>query len=286
MAEELEASIDVSVIVAVRNGAKTLAQCIDSIVGQVMCKVELIIVDALSDDGTQEIVEAYGSNIATYIREHDRGIYDAWNKAITFARGEWCAFLGSDDSYIFETSLHELLILVQETATKPALAYGGTIRVGPHRPYIIHPNPSSPRDYVLSGRGVPIPSAIFQRAILQDISGFKPEYKILGDLDALMRICQHGTIVRHPKHLAKMQTGGISDQWKNQRVRNQERFKILAEHIGHTEATWRNLKQKMLEYLGWFFERLMYLLMGKRRGEMVVVWTRTAMGQAPRVRHF
>lgn len=69
--------MDVSVIVAVRNGASTLSQCIDSVLAQTGCTVALIVVDGMSTDATAEIVSGYGDRVTYSIREPDVGIYDA-----------------------------------------------------------------------------------------------------------------------------------------------------------------------------------------------------------------
>lgn len=88
-----------SVITVVYNGAATIERTIQSVLGQAVDGVEYIIVDGGSTDGTVDIVERYGARIAHFVSEPDRGIYDAWNKGLRAARGEWIAFLGADDVY-------------------------------------------------------------------------------------------------------------------------------------------------------------------------------------------
>jgi glycosyltransferase involved in cell wall biosynthesis len=90
----------ISIIVAVFNGAKTLERCIDSVVQQSYPNKELIIIDGGSTDGTVELLKAYQKNISYWISEPDNGIYEAWNKGLTHASGDWVAFLGADDIYL------------------------------------------------------------------------------------------------------------------------------------------------------------------------------------------
>jgi glycosyltransferase involved in cell wall biosynthesis len=61
--------------------------------------VELLVLDGGSCDGTVEMLRRYDDQIDYWASEPDGGIYDAWNKAVKIARGEWIAFLGSDDRY-------------------------------------------------------------------------------------------------------------------------------------------------------------------------------------------
>lgn len=89
----------VSVITAVLNGARDLERSIVSVIGQTYRQIEFIIVDGKSTDATIDVIERYDGSIDYWISEHDRGIYDAWNKGVALANGEWIAFLGAGDAY-------------------------------------------------------------------------------------------------------------------------------------------------------------------------------------------
>lgn len=90
----------ITVITAVFNGAKTLEETILSVINQTYDNVEYIIIDGGSTDGTLDIIKGYENAIDYWLSEKDAGIYDAWNKGIRIASGEWIAFLGADDVYI------------------------------------------------------------------------------------------------------------------------------------------------------------------------------------------
>lgn len=87
----------ISIIIATWNAAKTLRTCLDSIVSQMTDDTELIIIDGGSRDDTNNIIDSYGSNITVHISEPDKGIYDAWNKGVKAAKGDWVMFIGADD---------------------------------------------------------------------------------------------------------------------------------------------------------------------------------------------
>jgi putative colanic acid biosynthesis glycosyltransferase len=87
----------VSVITVVRNGATTISETLDSVRIQHHILVEHIVIDGASSDGTVNILENYQSTQLRWISEPDQGIYDAMNKGIALARGEWLIFLGADD---------------------------------------------------------------------------------------------------------------------------------------------------------------------------------------------
>jgi glycosyltransferase involved in cell wall biosynthesis len=88
----------ITVITAVYNGADFLEQAVLSVLDQSFEDFEYIIVDGGSTDGTIDIIRRYEHKIERWLSEPDSGIYDAWNKGLTLAQGEWIAFLGSDDA--------------------------------------------------------------------------------------------------------------------------------------------------------------------------------------------
>jgi glycosyltransferase involved in cell wall biosynthesis len=89
----------ISVITVVFNAAKTLDATIDSVVAQTNKNHELIIIDGGSTDGTLEILKNQRAENLFWTSEPDEGIYDAMNKGIKKATGEWIIFLGADDKF-------------------------------------------------------------------------------------------------------------------------------------------------------------------------------------------
>ena len=98
----------ISVIIVVYNAANTLHFAIDSVLNQNYRNIELLIIDGDSKDGSIEIVKNYGSRIAYFVSEKDEGIYDAMNKGITAAKGDWVFFLGADDILAANDCIHDL----------------------------------------------------------------------------------------------------------------------------------------------------------------------------------
>jgi len=88
----------ISIITTVFNGAAYLEQAILSVISQDYRNIEYIIIDGGSTDGTLDIIRKYQDNIGYWLSERDRGIYDAMNKGISHAKGEWFYFLGADDA--------------------------------------------------------------------------------------------------------------------------------------------------------------------------------------------
>ena len=87
----------VSIIVSTYNADAFLAGCIESIIDQTYPYIELIIIDGGSTDATLSIIEYYQKHVTFFVSELDMGIYDAWNKGLSVATGDWIAFVGADD---------------------------------------------------------------------------------------------------------------------------------------------------------------------------------------------
>jgi glycosyltransferase involved in cell wall biosynthesis len=101
--------VSVSIVMAVYNRVCDVAGAIDSVREQTWPNLELVVVDGASTDGTAELLRARSSDIDHLVIEADDGIYDAWNKGLELATGEWILFLGSDDRYVSPESIEQLM---------------------------------------------------------------------------------------------------------------------------------------------------------------------------------
>lgn len=101
----------ISIIIPTFNASKTLPKAIESILNQSYQDFELIIIDGLSTDNTIEIAKKYNDSRIKIVSEKDTGIYDAMNKGIQLAEGDWLYFLGSDDSLYDPTVLEKISAL-------------------------------------------------------------------------------------------------------------------------------------------------------------------------------
>lgn len=100
----------ISVIIPVRNAVRTIGAAIESVVSQTYGRVELIVVDGQSTDGTLDVMKRFGDSINCLISEPDGGIYEAMNKGISRSTGGWLLFLGADDRLIGNDVLHDIYV--------------------------------------------------------------------------------------------------------------------------------------------------------------------------------
>lgn len=123
----------ITIIVVAKNAKTTIASALRSIKDQSHSAVECIVIDGASTDGTLELLQGNPA-IDLLISEPDRGIYDAMNKGIRYARGEWVLFLGADDQLAddgvlartFSASYDSQLIYGNVRFGQSACLYDGT----------------------------------------------------------------------------------------------------------------------------------------------------------------
>lgn len=118
----------ISVIIPTKDSAGTIGVCLDSLASQTCADFEVLVQDGLSADGTVDVVEAFrvrNPGLAMHVfQERDGGIYDAMNRALGRARGEYVLFLGSDDR-LFDADT--LLRVSQSLTAHDDVVYGDVV---------------------------------------------------------------------------------------------------------------------------------------------------------------
>lgn len=95
----------ISIITACKNSEETIRDTIESVLNQTYNNIEYIIIDGKSNDSTLDIIQSYQEKFKEkkfnylWISEKDTGIYDAFNKGVKLANGNWISFIGADDKY-------------------------------------------------------------------------------------------------------------------------------------------------------------------------------------------
>lgn len=117
-----------SIITVNLNNRDGLKRTIDSVVCQTFTDYEWIVIDGGSTDGSRELIEQYQNHFAYWCSEPDKGIYNAMNKGIVHAKGEWLQFLNSGD-LLFKDNILQQIFSNQYYAD---VIYGDAIRYSPH----------------------------------------------------------------------------------------------------------------------------------------------------------
>ncbi len=188
----------VSFVVPTRNQAPFLRRCIDSCLAQGIPESEIVVVDGLSTDGTQEILRSYGDRI-TWTSEPDGGQADAINKGIAHARGDVIAWINSDDYYPGQGVLAAVLAAF-ETDPRVDVVYGRALTVDGHgrpiRPHRTRPI-ASPKDVLLQPTGPAMqPAIFFRRSLFHEVGGLRVDLHYAMDYDLWLRMFARARAIR------------------------------------------------------------------------------------------
>ena len=116
----------ISVVTVCYNAVDAIEKTLLSVVSQTYQNIEYIIIDGASSDGTVDVINKYRNKIACFISEPDKGIYDAMNKGVMHATGEWIHFLNAGDTYHDNTIIERFVPLIED---RTQIAYGDTFYI-------------------------------------------------------------------------------------------------------------------------------------------------------------
>lgn len=202
-----------TVIVAVFNGAKTLQQCIDSVALQTYENKELIIIDGGSQDGTIDLLKANKAKIQYWISEPDRGIYNAWNKGVSQAKGEWICFLGADDFLWNAQSISDFEKALREVPCDTRVAYGKVMLLNElaQNIYPVGEPWLDIKDRFKQVMCIPHQGVMHRRSLFEQHGIFDESFRIAGDYELLLReLRDNDAVFIDGVILAGMRQGGIS----------------------------------------------------------------------------
>jgi glycosyltransferase len=217
-----------SIITVTYNSLHTLKDAYASLCAQTYTQWEWVLQDGASTDGTMEWVRSLNDPRIAAQSEKDNGIYDALNKAVGRASGEWIGLLHSDDQYpnaevlklVLEASVGKDAIYgdlqyVQATDVSKVLRYW---KSGAFAPTLLH-----------KGWMPPHPTLFLRKAIYERIGEFDTQFKIAADYDFILRVFQIPNLKIHyvPQVLMLMRQGGASSKVSNLVAKSKEDLLVL-----------------------------------------------------------
>jgi glycosyltransferase involved in cell wall biosynthesis len=241
----------ISIITIAYNSAETIEDTIRSVVSQDYGDIEYIIIDGGSKDSTPQIIERYRQHIATYISEPDKGIYDAMNKGVQRATGEWIGILNSDDFYADEKVLSEVVKRLIETGSDAL--YGDLVYVDrEEKDKVVRKWKAGDYKPGLFMRGwmPPHPAFFLKREKYIQHGLYQLNLKSAADYELMLRMIHKYkiSISYLPRVITKMRTGGMSNASLKNRLRA-NREDRLAWRMNGLTPSWYTLTWKPLSKL-------------------------------------
>lgn len=247
----MTADYKLSIVTCVFNGEKTIEDTILSVINQKFNNLELIIIDGLSTDSTIEIAKKYASKDKRIkvISEKDTGIYDAYNKGLKYASGDYILFLNADD-FLFSNSLESVS---KNMKNKYADIFSFSIAmINENDRYYKKIIRSKIDNHSINNSTILTPGIIYKKNIFEKIGNFDTMFKICADVDIIYRSLNSNLkIIYSDTLLTFMREGGISTSLKFEFLKKKEQYKA---HI-------KNSKKLISKYFFILFFRLVKVIL-------------------------
>lgn len=230
-----------SIITCTFNAGPYIGRTMESVKEQVYPYIEHIIMDGVSRDRTLTVVEQYAAvdSRVKLFSERDNGLYDAMNKAIQRATGDYILFLNAGDRFFSETTLEDIADMLKYN-NRPAVVYGMTDIVN-NAGMLLHPRRLQPPE-VLTWKSfrhgmLVCHQAFFARTDIAKETPYNLKYRFSADVDWCIRIMKKGEDLGEKNlntHLTVCDylDGGMTN--KNHWASLKERFKVMLTHYGIT----------------------------------------------------
>lgn len=221
-----------SIITITYNASRWLEQTILGVLSQSYPNIEYIVIDGGSTDGTVDIIKQYASGISYWVSEPDKGIYDAMNKGLQKATGDYVWFINAGDSLFTSDIVQRVASLVQKKKVVPDIIYGETVIVDEEGKSLGQRRLKAPSKLTWKsfrmGMLVCHQSFITKRSIapLYDLT-----YRYSADFDWCIRCMkQAGRIYNTRMTLSNFLDGGVSTTQRKASLK--ERYDIMCRYYG------------------------------------------------------
>ena len=202
--------ISITIITVCLNAVSTIETALQSVLDQKYPKLEYIVVDGGSTDGTLDIITKYRSQLAHVISEPDNGIYDAFNKGIRLATGDIVGILNADDFYTKWTFSELANAYVKQPETDIFYGRCAFVNEAKGRYWV---SPLVPAEISLKKfKYMPHPACFVTKKAYARFGLFDIRYRIAGDADFLHRCFRlGGNFQSVDSVLSIMRLGGVSN---------------------------------------------------------------------------
>ena len=236
----------VTVITVVFNGAATLEHTIRTVIEQTYGNVEHIIVDGGSTDATLDILHKYEGIIDYWVSEKDAGIYDAMNKGIALARGDYIGMLNSDDFFASPSALETIATNLEGGNVDAVFSCLDIVDPANLDRVLRKYRISSFSSFMLRiGVMPPHPTFYCRKSCYEKAGLYRTDFRIAADFEMLVRLLlkHHISWVFINETTVKMRTGGVSSSGiKSSWVVNREIIRACTENGLYTNMFMLALK--------------------------------------------
>jgi glycosyltransferase involved in cell wall biosynthesis len=212
----------ISIIIPVFNASETIGDCLISVMRQTWRNREIIVIDGGSEHSTLEIINRYADKITYFISEPDQGVYDAINKGIDKAQGDWIYILGADDRLANDKTLEQVFSVPLKSEK---IVFGRVDQTDISHPLVKRIHISKLTSSIFWRNTLHQQSVFYHRSLFYNFR-FNSQYKVLADYDFHLMLFLQKTIFRElPLTIAICRAGGLSKQFNSALYREELNIK-------------------------------------------------------------
>jgi glycosyltransferase involved in cell wall biosynthesis len=221
--------LKLSIITVNLNNREGLRKTIESVLSQTAAFFEFIIIDGCSSDGSVDLIIEHRDKIAFWISEHDNGIYQAMNKGIRAAKGEYLLFLNSGDFLVNNEIIEEVF----KSGNKEDLIYGKSNISKEGKVIYTTPHPDMLTLGFFFKQTISHQAAFIRKNLFERYGYYREDYRIHSDLDFWIRavILNNCSTGKLNLIVTDYNLGGISGSKEYEIMGKTERERILSENI-------------------------------------------------------
>jgi glycosyltransferase involved in cell wall biosynthesis len=217
-----------TVVTIVYNNVRDIERTVLSVLNQTYFNIEYLVIDGASTDGTLELLKKYEGRLTKLISESDEGIYDAMNKGLALASGDYILFMNSGDEIYTSDTVENVFA----SALDADIYYGETEMFNEDWKSLGQRRHKAPESFIWKdfkfGMCISHQAIYIRRSLTEP---YDPQYKLSADIDWIIKAAKKATkIVNTRIYVAKYLVGGMSK--KKHRQSLIERFHIFSKHYG------------------------------------------------------
>ena len=237
----------VTIITVVFNNVETVAKCIESVLAQTYDNIEYIIVDGASNDGTLDVIKQYENDVDYVVSQKDGGIYNAMNKGLRLATGDYIAFINADDFYISTAVEWSVENLIKNGLD---ISYAGFYYADENGVAVVA-DESKPWSEAMLVEGVPggHETLFLHKDCYNQLNGYDESYRLAADYHLFVR-CFFAGFKAGPlqRNILVMMPGGTSF---NEEVGIKENRRVLEYCFGPLENDFFEFLYGLKYYKNW-----------------------------------
>lgn len=229
-----------SIITVCRNECSKIRLTCESVLSQTYKGYEWIVIDGASTDGTLEILEEYKDRIDCLISEDDTGVYNAMNKGISKALGQYLIFMNGGDRFSDAGVMATVASAPQKGIIYGDIAFAGVASEVRQFPDVL-------REGYLLRNMMPHQASFIQRQLFEQYGSYDESYKVAGDYDLFVRFIEvHRVSSTHiARVLALFEDGGISSHPQHRALRKRENHRVRCLYFPCYRYSWKRLRQSI-----------------------------------------